>query len=146
MLTMTARRFRLPVISGAAMLALAIAAPNAVADAPGENSVREQLGEIGAWAAPSKEKPPVGTSQQTILREKLGEIGAWALPSTSKESPLRSEKLDGLNLSAPTTSIARRKGDGFEWGDAAIGAGLAAALCATAAAVVGVRRRMTPAQ
>jgi hypothetical protein len=180
MFTTTARRFRLPAISGAAMLALALAAPSAVAGPSAQSRVREQLGEIGAWAVPStsKQQPLVGESRQTIVREKLGEIGAWAVPSTSKESPLRSEKLDGLNLSAPTTRLGEigawavpsttkevplrsekldglnfsvpttrlaSNSEGFEWGDAAIGAGTAAALFAAAAALVGVRRRISPA-
>lgn len=112
-----------------------------------QTSVREKLGEIGAWAVPStsQENSMVRESQQTSVREKLGEIGAWAIPSTSKKGPLLSEKLDGLNLSAPTTSLAPGS-EGFEWGDAAIGAGAAAALCAAAAAAVAVRKRVSPAQ
>jgi hypothetical protein len=147
MFTNTARRFRLLASAGAVMFAFAIGAPHALADPSGQPRIREQLGEIGAWAVPStsKEKPRVSESQQAIVREKLEEIGAWAVPTTSTEKPLASEKLAGLNLFAPTTSLASSS-EGFEWGDAAIGAGAVAALCAAAAAVVAVRKRTSPAQ
>src|SRR4030095_1353819 len=46
-------------------------------------SIREKLGEIGAWAVPSTSTT---STQQAIIREKLGEIGAWAVPSTSATS------------------------------------------------------------
>jgi len=177
MFTITAGSFRLLFTAGALMLAFGVGAPRAVADPPGQTRVRDQLGEIGAWAVPSTSKKmpfvsesqqtsvreklgeigawavpsssqgqsPVRESQRTNVREKLGEIGAWAVPSTSKKRPLLSEKLDGLNLSAPTTSLVPSS-KGFEWGDLAIGGGSAAALCAAAAAAVAVRKRMSPAQ
>jgi hypothetical protein len=54
-----------------------------------QTSVREKLGELGAWAVPStSQQQPL--SQQTSVREKLGELGAWAVPSISHQtqSPL----------------------------------------------------------
>ena len=52
-----------------------------------QTSVRERLGEIGAWAVPSLlQKPQL--LQQTSVRERLGEIGAWAVPSISQQTPL----------------------------------------------------------
>ena len=62
-------------------------------------------------------------SQPARVSDQLGEIGAWAVPSKQTDTkPLVSEKLAGLNLS-PTTTTA--SGDGFDWNDAAIGAALA---------------------
>jgi hypothetical protein len=80
-----------------------------------------QLGEIGAWAVPSKQKvTPVDVNQ------KLEEIGAWAVPAKQTESaPLVSEKLTGLNL--PTGTTVASSGQGFDWNDAGIGAVLALA-------------------
>jgi hypothetical protein len=55
---------------------------------------------------------------------KLGEIGAWAVPTKQQTQtrPLVSEKLAGLDL--PPTSKASSD-DGFNWNDAGIGAALA---------------------
>jgi len=41
-------------------------------------SAREELGEIGAWAVRSLQKPQL--VEQASVDEKLGEIGAWAVP------------------------------------------------------------------
>ena len=52
-----------------------------------QTSVREKLGEIGAWAVPSSSLQKPQLLQQTSVREKLGEIGAWAVPSSSLQKP-----------------------------------------------------------
>jgi hypothetical protein len=44
--------------------------------------IRDQLGEIGAWAVPSTPGQAPLYSQQSVIRDKLGEIGAWAVPLT----------------------------------------------------------------
>jgi hypothetical protein len=57
---------------------------------------------------------------------KLGEIGAWAVPAKqqTQSKPLVSEKLSGLGVGEPTTTVAS-SGKGFDWNDAGIGAALA---------------------
>jgi hypothetical protein len=82
--------------------------------------VSEKLGEIGAWAVQTTPKQTVAKS----VNEQLGEIGAWAVPSKETEStPLVSEKLSGLDVGPPTTTLAS-SGEGFDWNDAGIGAAL----------------------
>jgi hypothetical protein len=78
------------VIIGAALVAIAAplaAAPAGSARLPERSQqsiIRDQLGEIGAWAVPSTSAATAKAfpeqSQQAIVREKLGEIGAWAVP------------------------------------------------------------------
>jgi hypothetical protein len=56
---------------------------------------------------------------------KLGEIGAWAVPTKQQtQKPLVSEKLSGLGVGEPTATVAS-SGKGFDWNDAGIGAALA---------------------
>jgi hypothetical protein len=72
------------------------------------------------------QKYGLGQYSQQAINSKLGEIGAWAVPSTPKtdSTPLVSEKLAGLDVGTPTTTLAS-SGEGFDWNDAAIGAALA---------------------
>jgi hypothetical protein len=67
-----------------------------------------------------------GQSQRACINEKLGEVGSWAVPSSSAQAvvskPLVSEKVAGLRLPAPTTTVVASTGDGFDWNDAGIGA------------------------
>jgi hypothetical protein len=82
--------------------------------------VSDKLGEIGAWAVPTSPKQTVPTR----VDQQLEEIGAWAVPSKQNaETPLVSEKLSGLGVGQPTTTLAS-SGDGFDWNDAGIGAAL----------------------
>ena len=82
--------------------------------------VSDKLGEIGAWAVPTSPKQTVPTR----VDQQLEEIGAWAVPSKqTAETPLVSEKLPGLGIGQPTTTLAS-SGDGFDWNDAGIGAAL----------------------
>lgn len=82
--------------------------------------VSDKLGEIGAWAVPTSPKQTVPTR----VDQQLAEIGAWAVPSKQNaETPLVSEKLSGLGVGQPTTTLAS-SGDGFDWNDAGIGAAL----------------------
>ena len=94
----TAPRFRLLLGAGVVVLAVANGPAPAVADPAGQNRVREQLGEIGAWAVPSTStrKPLASKSRRAIVREKLGEIGAWAVPSTSTRKPLASDSRSAI--------------------------------------------------
>ena len=92
------------------------------------------------------QKYGVGQSQQAIIREKLQEIGAWAVPSTSAQNavvskPLVSEKLAGLDLRAPTTTLAASSSDGFDWNDAGIGAAFVLGAMLLGAASLGTMRR-----
>ena len=66
----------------------------------------------------------LGQYSQQAINNKLGEIGAWAVPSKqqTESTPLVSEKLAGLDLQPATTSTS---GSGFDWNDAGIGAALA---------------------
>jgi len=52
-----------------------------------QTSVREKLGEIGAWAVPSSSLQKPQLLQRTSVHEKLGEIGAWAVRSSSPQEP-----------------------------------------------------------
>jgi hypothetical protein len=62
--------------------------------------------------------------QPAPVSQKLGEIGAWAVPTKqTAETPLVSEKLSGLGVGEPTTKFASSN-DGFDWNDAGIGAAL----------------------
>lgn len=82
--------------------------------------VSDKLGEIGAWAVPTSPKQTVPTR----VDQQLEEIGAWAVPSKQNaETPLVSEKLSGLGVGQPTTTLAS-SGDGFDWNDAGVGAAL----------------------
>jgi hypothetical protein len=64
-----------------ALAGLAVAVPVATAGQSQQATIRERLGEIGAWAVPSTSaqtevsRPLAGQSQQAIIRERLGEIG-----------------------------------------------------------------------
>jgi hypothetical protein len=113
------------------LAALAVAVPVATAGQSQQGTIREKLGEIGAWAVPSptqltSSKPVTGQSQQAIIREKLGEIGAWAVPSGS-------------------TGPVASSGDGFDWNAAGFGAALAfGTMLVGAAGVVTVRRYHGP--
>lgn len=153
---------------GAAVAALAIAVPLAVAGGPlfiphaqtGQGLspvIRDKLGEIGAWAVPS------ATSRERATRPGEGLSGAdraWLSPGQAASSlrqtaPRLGEGLTGVDRSwlAPTATEPRvaaprvaPPSSGFDWGDAGIGAGAAAAilLVATGSAVA-IRRRVTPA-
>ena len=59
-----------------------------------------------------------------FVNGKLGEIGAWAVPTKeqTQTKPLVSEKLAGLDLQPVTKSTSD---GGFNWSDAGIGAALA---------------------
>lgn len=82
--------------------------------------VSDKLGEIGAWAVPTSPKQTLPTR----VDQQLEEIGAWAVPSKQNaETPLVSEKLSGLGVGQPTTTLAS-SGDGFDWNDAGVGAAL----------------------
>jgi hypothetical protein len=81
-----------------------------------------------------------GLSQGSLTREKLGEIGAWAIPSKQTQSkPLVSEKLSGLNL--PTDTTVASSSQGFDWNDAGIGAVLALAGVLGVGAMLTVRHQ-----
>jgi hypothetical protein len=54
-----------------------------------QTSVREKLGEIGAWAVPSSSLQKPQLLQQTSVREKLGEIGAWAVLDPAIKGAIR---------------------------------------------------------
>ncbi|MFL5921753.1 MAG: hypothetical protein ACJ75Q_07100 [Gaiellaceae bacterium] len=97
--------------------------------------VAGKLGEVGSWAVQST---PRQTVANPTVSQQLEEIGAWAVPSKqTAETPLVSEKLSGLGLSEPTTTLAS-SGEGFDWNDAGIGAALA-----FGAVLVGVATLMT---
>ena len=82
--------------------------------------VSDKLGEIGAWAVPTSPNQTLPTR----VDQQLEEIGAWAVPSKQNaETPLVSEKLSGLGVGQPTTTLAS-SGDGFDWNDAGVGAAL----------------------
>ena len=94
-----------------------------------------QLGEIGAWAVPSKHKVV-----PSAVNQKLEEIGAWAVPSRQTAStPVVSEKLAGLNLPADTTVTS--SGHGFDWNDGGIGALLALVVVLCIGALLTVRHQ-----
>jgi len=96
-----------------------------LAQQPGQPTVREQLQEIGAWAAPStsKQMPLAQQAGQPTVREQLQEIGAWAVPSPS------------------TTTVAASSGGGFDWNNAGIGATLFLGLVVFGAATLLTVRR-----
>ena len=96
-----------------------------LAQQPGQPTVREQLQEIGAWAAPStsKQMPLAHQAGQPTVREQLQEIGAWAVPSPS------------------TTTVAASSGGGFDWNNAGIGATLFLGLVVFGAATLLTVRR-----
>jgi hypothetical protein len=54
--------------------------------------IRDQLGEIGAWAVPSTPGQAPEHSQQAYLLDRLGELGAWAVPVTPSQQPLYSQQ------------------------------------------------------
>lgn len=72
-----------------------------------QTSVREKLGEVGAWAVPSisRQKPQL---LQKSVRAKLGEIGTWAsldpaiksaIVARSKQTPLRTDSIPTVDPS-----------------------------------------------
>jgi hypothetical protein len=77
-----------------------------------------QLGEIGAWAVPSKHKVV-----PSAVNQKLEEIGAWAVPSKQTQ---------------PTVVSS---GQGFDWNDGGIGALLALAVVLCIGALLTVRHQ-----
>ena len=85
-------------------------------------TVRDELGEIGAWAVPSKR-----TVTPTV-NQRLEEIGAWAVPSAQ-------------SVPTPTTSSS---GQGFDWNYAGIGMALALAGALLLGAVLTVRHQQRP--
>ena len=108
-------------------------------------TIREKLGEIGAWAVPSNSAT---STQQPTIREKLGEIGAWAVPSnstTSTQQPIIREKLGEIGAWAvPSTSTSTptpvvSSDDGFDWNNAGIAFVLGAMLLGVAS--LATRRR-----
>jgi hypothetical protein len=130
------------------LAALAIAVPVATAGQSQQAVIRQKLQEIGAWAVPSTAQVDVTKpvrSQQAITREKLEEIGAWAVPSPTQEvsKPLVSEKLAGLELTAPATPVASSS-DGFDWNDAGIGAAVAFAAILLALGALRTTRHYRP--
>ena len=100
------------------------------------------LSSAGAWAQPTgmskaeyrammirsealNQRYGLGQYSQQAIDNKLGEIGAWAPSSQYADStPLVSEKLSGLGVGEPTTTLASSD-QGFDWNDAGIGAALA---------------------
>ena len=116
MFTTTAHRVWLPVTALTVLLAFAIAAPSAVADPPGQNRVREQLGEIGAWAV--------------------------ATPSTVRPDDRAGIRGSATPTALPQLGHVSDNG-AFNWRDAGIGAlaALVAMLLATSAALLALRRR-----
>jgi hypothetical protein len=122
------RRF---VVLGAAVAATATAAPLATADpAPLFIPHTEQAGP----------RPGEGLS---------GADRAWL--STRQTTPRLGEGLNGTDrswlTSSPNGGEMAVPSDGFEWGDAAIGAGTATAtLLVLAGSAVAIRRRFSPAQ
>ena len=125
---------------GAAVAAIAIVAPLATA-APGQLFIpRSQMQAQGSRDARSR----------AATREKLGEIGAWAVPALRSPTPRLGEGLTGADRSwlAPTASERPMvsPSNGFNWGDAGIGAGTAAfATLVVGGSVVALRRRLLPA-
>ena len=111
---MTYRRILIALV--VALMSLAVAVPMAAAR---ESSpfVRQQLGEIGAWAVPSASQSGPSRAQ---VRDQLGEIGAWAVPSAPKP--------------------AASSGNGFDWRDAGLGVALAVGTLVLAT-LVSIRRR-----
>jgi hypothetical protein len=79
-------------------------------------TLSSQLGEIGAWAVPSK-------PTRTDVNQKLEEIGAWAVPSKQTQ---------------PTVVSS---GQGFDWNDGGIGALLALAVVLCIGALLTVRHQ-----
>ena len=64
-------------------------------------------------------------SEGSNVNQQLEEIGAWAVPTEQTVStPLVSEKLAGVGIPAPETTVSST-GQGFDWNDAGIGAALA---------------------
>jgi len=126
-----------------------------LAQQAGQPTVREQLQEIGAWAAPStsKQMPLAHQAGQPTVREQLQEIGAWAAPSTSKQMPLAHqagqptvrEQLQEIGAwavpSPSTTTVAASSGGGFDWNNAGIGATLFLGLVVFGAATLLTVRR-----
>lgn len=135
-------RVRSVVAVGVAVAGLAIAAPLAVADPAPRFIPHTQTARLGGGPSPT-------------IRDRLGEIGAWAVPSLRSQTPRLEEGLTGADRSwlTPSASEPHVTGphvtsppNGFDWGDAGIGAGAAAAvlLVATGSAVA-IRRRVSPA-
>ena len=126
---------------GAAAAALALATPLAAA-APGPLFMPH--GQI--QTQPTGEAP-----SRAVIREKLGEIGAWAVPPLRTQTPRLGEGLTAADRSwlVPTASTRPvvSPTNGFDWDDAGIGAGTAAAaVLVIGGSVVAVRRRVSPAQ
>ncbi|HEX3267535.1 MAG TPA: hypothetical protein VHQ98_06110 [Gaiellaceae bacterium] len=146
------------------LAALAVAVPVATAGQSQQGTIRETLGEIGAWAVPSptqltSSKPVTGQSQQAIIRVKLGEIGAWAVPSPTQitsskpvtgqsQQAIIREKLAEIGawaVPSGSTGPVASSGDGFDWNAAGFGAALAfGTMLVGAAGVVTVRRYHGP--
>ena len=77
------------------------------------------------YAQPGLLSNDVNVNTTPSVNGKLGEIGAWAVPTKQQtQKPLVSEKLSGLGVGEPTTTVAS-SGKGFDWNDAGIGAALA---------------------
>ena len=117
----------------------------------GQYSVRQKLGEIGAWAVPSAPQKtgtptlqvkPTGMTQAEFdalmarsdgLNQRYG-LGRYSGPA------LVSEKLAGLDTPGSTTTLVS-SGQGFDWNDAGIGAAFVfGAVFLAAGSVVAIRR------
>jgi hypothetical protein len=123
---------------GAAVAALAIAAPLAAADpAP-------------AFMPQSQKEPRLGATLSPTIRDKLGEIGAWAVPTLRSQTPHLGEGLTGADRSWLAPASRERHvatpSNGFDWADAGIGAGTGVAfLLVIGGGAVAIRRRPSPA-
>ncbi|HSC49436.1 MAG TPA: hypothetical protein VLD16_04155 [Gaiellaceae bacterium] len=92
------------------------------------------------------QKYGLGQSSQTIVRQKLGEIGAWAVPSRQRLAPSTNQKLEEIGAWAVpsksvSTPITSSTGSGFDWNYAGIGAALALAGALALGAVLTVRHQ-----
>jgi hypothetical protein len=83
-----------------------------------------------AWAKPTgmtkaEFQALITPSEGSNVTQQLEEIGAWAVPTKQPVStPLVSEKLAGVGIPGPETTVSST-GGGFDWNDAGIGAALA---------------------
>jgi hypothetical protein len=83
-----------------------------------------------AWAKPTgmtkaEFQALITPSEGSNVTQQLEEIGAWAVPTKQPVStPLVSEKLAGVGIPGPETTVSST-GGGFDWNDAGIGAAFA---------------------
>lgn len=106
-----------------ALVGLSVAVPVASARYSQQALVRQQLGEVGAWAVPVQQHEPSAASLRALAPERLREIGAWTAPST------------------PTTTKVASSGSELNGQNVGIGAALAlGALVLGVAGVASVRR------